>query len=94
MLSISTFLWREDARFVMEKMALNYPTLKAKGLPEKYKVRGFPTLLIIYHRSAWRRARHPRGLFTAPARQRGGGSGKIAQGEGKFRRKIEGKERL
>ncbi|HEY4311929.1 MAG TPA: TlpA disulfide reductase family protein [Pirellulales bacterium] len=36
-----------DARFVVEKLALSYPTLKADGLDEKYGVRGFPTLLII-----------------------------------------------
>ena len=37
----------EDAKFVVEKMGLNYRSLKAAGLPEKYKVQGFPTLLII-----------------------------------------------
>jgi thioredoxin-related protein len=37
----------EDAQFVIDKMALNYPTLKATGLPEKYNVRGFPTLVIL-----------------------------------------------
>jgi thiol-disulfide isomerase/thioredoxin len=37
----------EDAQFVIDKMALNYDTLKAQGIPEKYKVRGFPTLIII-----------------------------------------------
>jgi len=37
----------EDARFVIDKMALNYPNLKAPEVPEKYKVRGYPTLLII-----------------------------------------------
>jgi len=37
----------DDARFVVEKMTLTYPTLKAEGLPEKYGVQGFPTLLII-----------------------------------------------
>jgi RNA polymerase sigma factor (sigma-70 family) len=37
----------EDARPVMEKMGLNYATLKAAGLAEKYKVQGFPTLIII-----------------------------------------------
>ena len=36
-----------DARFVIEKLALNYPNLKAEGLPEKYGVQGFPTLVII-----------------------------------------------
>jgi thiol-disulfide isomerase/thioredoxin len=37
----------DDAKFVIEKMRLNYMNLKAKGVPEKYGVRGFPTLLII-----------------------------------------------
>jgi thiol-disulfide isomerase/thioredoxin len=37
----------EDARFVVNKQNLNYPTLKAEGLPEKYKVHSFPTLVII-----------------------------------------------
>lgn len=37
----------EDAQFVIDKMGLNYPTLKAEKLPEKYQVRGFPTLLIL-----------------------------------------------
>lgn len=37
----------EDARFVIEKMGLKYPTLKAIGLPEKFGVRGFPTLIVI-----------------------------------------------
>ena len=36
-----------DAKFVIEKMGLTYLTLKAEGLPEKYGVRGFPTLVII-----------------------------------------------
>lgn len=36
-----------DARFVIDKLALNYPTLKAEGLPGKYGVRGFPTLIVI-----------------------------------------------
>jgi len=36
-----------DAEFVMEKMGLNYPNLKAHGIPQKYGVRGYPTLIII-----------------------------------------------
>lgn len=36
-----------DARFVIEKMELKYPTLKAEGLPPKFGVQGFPTLLVI-----------------------------------------------
>jgi peroxiredoxin len=37
----------EDARIVATEMRLNYPTLKAEGLPEKYHVQGYPTLIII-----------------------------------------------
>jgi thiol-disulfide isomerase/thioredoxin len=37
----------EDAKFVVEKFGLNYPQLKAEGLPEKFKVHGFPTLILI-----------------------------------------------
>jgi peroxiredoxin len=37
----------EDARFVIAKMGLKYPTLKAAGLPEKFGVQGFPTLIVI-----------------------------------------------
>ena len=37
----------EDALFVVEKMELNYANLKATGLPEKYHVQGFPTLIIL-----------------------------------------------
>ena len=37
----------EDAKFVIDKMALNYRNLKATDLLEKYKVHAFPTLLIL-----------------------------------------------
>jgi len=37
----------EDAKFVVEKMGLTYATLKATGLPERYNVRSFPTLVVI-----------------------------------------------
>jgi peroxiredoxin len=46
-LGMNTDAKEEDAKLVMEKMGLNYPTLKATGLPEKYKVQSFPTLVII-----------------------------------------------
>jgi thiol-disulfide isomerase/thioredoxin len=37
-----------DAKFVIEKLGLNYQTLRAdQDLPGKYGVRGFPTLIII-----------------------------------------------
>ena len=37
----------KDASFVIERMALNYPTLKAEGIPDQYQVSGFPTLIIL-----------------------------------------------
>jgi peroxiredoxin len=40
----------EDAKFVIEKMALKYPTLKGEGMPEKFGVQGFPTLIVIDQR--------------------------------------------
>jgi peroxiredoxin len=36
-----------DAKLVIEKMALKYPTLKAEGQPERFGVQGFPTLIVI-----------------------------------------------
>lgn len=46
-LGMNTDRKEEDAKFVVDAMKLNYPALKAEGLPEKYRVRGFPTLIII-----------------------------------------------
>jgi peroxiredoxin len=37
----------KDARFVVDQMKLKYPVLRAQGVPEKYKVQGFPTLIVI-----------------------------------------------
>jgi peroxiredoxin len=37
----------QDARFVVDAMHLTYPILKATGVPEKYGVHGFPTLVVI-----------------------------------------------
>src|SRR5205814_8026697 len=37
----------KDAQFVIDAMGLTYPTIKAKGIPEKYQVQGFPTLIIV-----------------------------------------------
>jgi hypothetical protein len=37
----------KNAQFVVDKMKLAYPVLKAKGVPEKYEVAGFPTLVSI-----------------------------------------------
>jgi thiol-disulfide isomerase/thioredoxin len=36
-----------DAKFVVDAMGLKYATLRAKGIPEKYGVQGFPTLILI-----------------------------------------------
>jgi thiol-disulfide isomerase/thioredoxin len=36
-----------DARFVAEQMGLTYPTLKAKDIVGPYRVRGFPSLIIV-----------------------------------------------
>jgi thiol-disulfide isomerase/thioredoxin len=56
-LGMNTDREEKDARFVVDKLQLNYPTLKAEGLPEKYKVQGFPTLVIIDQKGVVR-ARH------------------------------------
>lgn len=37
----------DDAKFVVEKMGLEYANVKAEGLPEKFKVQGFPTLVVV-----------------------------------------------
>jgi thiol-disulfide isomerase/thioredoxin len=36
-----------DAKFVADAMGLKYATLRAQGIPEKYGVQGFPTLILI-----------------------------------------------
>ncbi len=46
-LGMNTDREEKDARFVVDKLKLNYTTLKAEGLPTKYGVQGFPTLVII-----------------------------------------------
>lgn len=46
-LGMNTDREEKDAKFVVEAMALKYPILKAEGLPQKYGVRGFPTLVLI-----------------------------------------------
>jgi thiol-disulfide isomerase/thioredoxin len=46
-LGMNTDREEADAKFVIDAMQLNYNTLKATGLPEKYKVKGFPTLVIL-----------------------------------------------
>jgi thiol-disulfide isomerase/thioredoxin len=37
----------DDARVVIKELALDYPQVQAAGLPEKFGVQGFPTLIII-----------------------------------------------
>jgi thiol-disulfide isomerase/thioredoxin len=46
-LGMNTDREEKDAKFVVEAMALKYPILKAEGLPQKYGVQGFPTLILI-----------------------------------------------
>jgi thiol-disulfide isomerase/thioredoxin len=46
-LGMNTDRKEEDAKWVIEKMGLKYPTLKAIGLPQKFGVEGFPTLIVI-----------------------------------------------
>jgi peroxiredoxin len=36
-----------DARAVIDAMGLKYPTIKAAGIPEKYGVQGYPTLIVV-----------------------------------------------
>ena len=37
----------KDARFVIDAMGMTYPTVKAAGIPDKYGVEGFPTMIVI-----------------------------------------------
>ena len=46
-LGMNTDSNEDDAKFVIDAMGLKYGTLRAKGVPEKYGVQGFPTLIII-----------------------------------------------
>jgi thiol-disulfide isomerase/thioredoxin len=36
-----------DARFVVKELGLDYPQVQADGIPEKFGVQGFPTLVIV-----------------------------------------------
>jgi thiol-disulfide isomerase/thioredoxin len=56
-LGMNTDQDEKDARFVVDKLQLNYLTLKAAGLPEKYHAQGFPTFLVI-DKQGIVRARH------------------------------------
>jgi thiol-disulfide isomerase/thioredoxin len=44
----------EDARFVVKELGLDYPQVQAAGIPEKFGVQGFPTLIIIDQQGAVR----------------------------------------
>lgn len=46
-LGMNTDTKEEDARFVAEKMALNYPTLRAEKIAEKYGVKDLPAVVVI-----------------------------------------------
>ena len=46
-LGMNTDRVEADARFVSDAMGLKYATLRAEGIPEKYGVQGFPTLIVI-----------------------------------------------
>ena len=37
----------KDARVVIDAMGIKYPTIKATGIPEKFGVDGYPTLIVI-----------------------------------------------
>jgi thiol-disulfide isomerase/thioredoxin len=46
-LGMNTDSDEKDARFVIDAMGMKYATIKATGIPEKFGVQGFPTLIII-----------------------------------------------
>jgi thiol-disulfide isomerase/thioredoxin len=56
-LGMNTDQQDKDAKFVVDKLQLNYPTLHATGIPEKYDVQGFPTFIVIDQKGIVR-ARH------------------------------------
>jgi thiol-disulfide isomerase/thioredoxin len=37
----------DDAKFVVDKLGLNYTTIRGESIPELYEVSGFPTLLLV-----------------------------------------------
>jgi thiol-disulfide isomerase/thioredoxin len=37
----------EDAQLVVKELGMKYPQMKAEGLPQRFGVQGFPTLVII-----------------------------------------------
>jgi thiol-disulfide isomerase/thioredoxin len=46
-LGMNTDQDESDANFVVKELGLDYPQLKAEGIPEKFGVQGFPTLIVI-----------------------------------------------
>ncbi len=46
-LGMNTDAMEQDAKFVASTMGLKYETLRAQGIPEKYGVPGFPTVIVI-----------------------------------------------
>ncbi len=46
-LGMNTDREEKDARFVIDAMGMKYATIKATGIPEKYGIQGFPTLVVI-----------------------------------------------
>jgi thiol-disulfide isomerase/thioredoxin len=46
-LGMNTDQKEEDARFVIDTFGLKYSTIKADGIPPKYGIQGFPTLVIV-----------------------------------------------
>jgi hypothetical protein len=46
-LGMNTDRDEKDTRVVIDVFGLTHPTIKAEGIPEKYKVDGFPTMIIV-----------------------------------------------
>lgn len=46
-LGMNTDQKEEDAHFVVKELGLTYPQIKAAGIPDKFGVQGFPTLIIV-----------------------------------------------
>jgi thiol-disulfide isomerase/thioredoxin len=46
-LGMNTDAEESDAKFVVKELGLEYPQVKAEGLPQQFGVQGFPTLIVI-----------------------------------------------
>jgi thiol-disulfide isomerase/thioredoxin len=46
-LGMNTDQKEEDANLVVKTLGLTYPQIKAQGIPERFGVRAFPTLIIV-----------------------------------------------